>query len=45
VFLAKGCKVPPNSVMRMGAQLSECMAGEYIVKAATINTSNIAQRG
>ena len=35
VFLAKGCKVPPNSVMRVGAQLSESMAGEYIVKAAT----------
>ena len=33
VFLAKGCKVPPNSVMRVGAQLSESMAGEYIVKA------------
>ena len=27
VFLAKGCKVPPNSVMRVGAQLSESMAG------------------
>jgi hypothetical protein len=26
---------PPNSVMRVGAQLSESMAGEYIVKAAT----------
>jgi hypothetical protein len=35
VFLAKGCKVPPNSIMRVGAQLSESMAGEYIVKAAT----------
>jgi hypothetical protein len=35
VFLAKGCKVPPNSVMRVGAQLSEFMAGEYIVKATT----------
>ena len=35
VFLAKGCNVPPNSVMRVGAQLSESMAGEYIVKAAT----------
>jgi len=35
VFLAKGCKVPPNSVMRVGAQLSESMAREYIVKAAT----------
>ena len=35
VFLAKGCKVPPNSVMRVGAQLSESMAGEYIVKATT----------
>jgi hypothetical protein len=35
VFLAKGCKVPPNSVMRVGSQLSESMAGEYIVKAAT----------
>ena len=35
VFLAKGCKVPPNSVMRVGAQMSESMAGEYIVKAAT----------
>jgi hypothetical protein len=35
VFLAKGCKVSPNSVMRVGAQLSESMAGEYIVKAAT----------
>jgi hypothetical protein len=35
VFLAKGCKVLPNSVMRVGAQLSESMAGEYIVKAAT----------
>jgi hypothetical protein len=35
VSLVKGCKVPPNSVMRVGAQLSESMAGEYIVKAAT----------
>jgi hypothetical protein len=35
VFLVKGCKVPPNSVMRVGAQLSESLAGEYIVKAAT----------
>ena len=35
MFPAKGCKVPPNSVMRVGAQLSESMAGEYIVKAAT----------
>jgi hypothetical protein len=35
VFLVKGCKVPPNSVMSVGAQLSESMAGEYIVKAAT----------
>ena len=35
VFLAKGCKVPPNSVMRVGAQLSESMAGKYIVKADT----------
>jgi hypothetical protein len=35
VFLAKGCKVPPNSVMRVGALLSESMAGQYIVKAAT----------
>ena len=35
VFLVKGCKVPLNSVMRVGAQLSESMAGEYIVKAAT----------
>jgi hypothetical protein len=35
VFLVKGCKVPPNSVMRVGAQLSESMAGECIVKAAT----------
>ena len=35
VFLVKGCKVPPNSVMRVGAQLSESMAGEYMVKAAT----------
>ena len=35
VFLAKGCKVPPNSVMRVGTQLSESMAGVYIVKAAT----------
>jgi hypothetical protein len=26
VFLAKECKVPPNSVMRVGAQLSESMA-------------------
>ena len=34
VFLVKGCKVP-NSVMRVGAQLSESMAGECIVKAAT----------
>ena len=31
VFLAKGCKVPPNSVMRVGALLSESMAGEYTV--------------
>jgi hypothetical protein len=35
VSLVKGCKVPPNSVMRVGAQLSESLAGEYIVKAAT----------
>jgi hypothetical protein len=35
VFLVKGCKVLPNSVMRGGAQLSESMAGKYIVKAAT----------
>ena len=35
VFLVKGCQVPPNSVMRVGTQLSESMAGEYIVKAAT----------
>jgi hypothetical protein len=35
VSLVKGCKVPPNSVMRVGAQLSESMTGEYIVKAAT----------
>ena len=35
VFLVKGCKVPPYSVMRVGAQLSESMAGECIVKAAT----------
>jgi hypothetical protein len=35
VFLVKGCKVPPNSVMRVGAQLAESMAGEYIVKATT----------
>jgi predicted aspartyl protease len=35
VSLVKGCKVPPNSVMRVGAQLSETMGGEYIVKAAT----------
>jgi hypothetical protein len=35
VFLVKGCKVPPNSVMRVGAQLTESMAGEYIVKATT----------
>ena len=33
--LVKGCKVPPNLVMGVGAQLSEPMAGEYIVKAAT----------
>ena len=33
--LVKRCKVPPNSVMRVGAQLSDSMAGEYIVKAAT----------
>jgi hypothetical protein len=35
VSLVKGCKVPPNSVMRVGAQLSETLGGEYIVKAAT----------
>jgi hypothetical protein len=35
VSLVKGCKVPPNSVMRVGAQLSESLGGEYIVKAAT----------
>ena len=38
VFLVKGCKVPPNSAVRVGAQLSESMAsmaGECIVKAAT----------
>ena len=35
VSLVKGCKIPPNSVMRVGAQLSESMAGEYFVKAAT----------
>ena len=33
--LVKGCKVPPNSVTRVGAQLSESLGGEYIVKAAT----------
>jgi hypothetical protein len=33
--LVKGCKIPPNSVMRVGAQLSETLGGEYIVKAAT----------
>jgi hypothetical protein len=35
VSLVKECKVPPNSVMRVGAQLSESLGGEYIVKAAT----------
>jgi predicted aspartyl protease len=35
VSLVKGCKVPPNSVMRVEAQLSETLGGEYIVKAAT----------
>ena len=35
VSLVKGCKVHPNSVMRVGAQLSETLGGEYIVKAAT----------
>ena len=35
MFLVKGCKVPPNLVMGVGAQLCESMAGEYIVKAAT----------
>ena len=35
VSLVKGCKVPPNLVMRVGAQLSESLAGKYIVKAAT----------
>jgi predicted aspartyl protease len=35
VSLVKGCKVPPNSVKRVGAQLSETLGGEYIVKAAT----------
>ena len=35
VSLVKGCQIPPNSVMRVGAQLSESMTGEYIVKAAT----------
>ena len=35
VSLVRGCKVPPNSVMRVGAQLSETLGGEYIAKAAT----------
>ena len=35
VSLVKGCKVPPNSVMRVRAQLSETLRGEYIIKAAT----------
>ena len=33
--LVKGCKVPPNSFMRVEAQLSETLGGEYIVMAAT----------
>jgi hypothetical protein len=32
-FLAKGGKGTPNLVMRVGAQLSESMAGGDIVKA------------
>jgi hypothetical protein len=33
--LFRGCMVPPNSVMRVGAQLSATLGGEYIVKATT----------
>ena len=33
--LVKECKVPPNSVMRVGAQLSVTPGGEYIVKTVT----------
>ena len=35
VSLVMGCRVTPNSVMRVGAQLSETLGGNYIVKAAT----------
>ena len=35
VPLVKGCKVPPNSIVRVGAHLSESLGGEYIVKVAT----------
>ena len=33
--LVRGCMVPPNSVMRVGAQLSATLGGGYIVKATT----------
>jgi hypothetical protein len=46
VSLIRGCRVPPNSVMRVGAQLSETLGGGYIVKCShqgrDLNTSNIA---
>jgi len=35
VSLVRGCRVPPNSVMRVGAQLSESMGKDYIVRATT----------
>ena len=35
VSLVRGCMVSPNSVMRVEAQLSETLGGEYIMKAAT----------
>ena len=33
--LFRGCRIPPNSVMRVGAQLSESLEGDYIVRATT----------
>jgi len=35
VSLVRGCRVPPNSVMRVGTELSESLGGDYIVRAAT----------
>ena len=35
VSLFRGCRISPNSVMRVGAQLSESLEGDYIVRATT----------